>query len=323
MQTMIKIPEITEAVAIWRAGGLVAFPTETVYGLGADASNEVAIRRIFAAKGRPHDHPLIVHVANVRQLQDWARDVPAEAYLLANLFWPGPLTLILKKQPHVLDLVTGGQETVGIRIPNHPIALALLEAFNGGIVAPSANQFTHISPTTAQAVHEELGDKVDLIIDGGACDVGLESTILDMTGPVPRILRPGMITAEAITAALGSVVSVTRKEVPGIRAPGMHHLHYAPTTKTILLHSAQLPAYLKMINQRVAVVTYSQMTLPINTFITHIQMPTTPIQYAHDLYRVLRELDHQQFHQIIIEAVPETSEWAAIRDRLFRASGSV
>lgn len=308
---------ISKAAAILTAGGLVAFPTETVYGLGADAHNESALRKIFAAKERPYDHPLIVHLASADQLADWAREIPAAVNDLATAFWPGGLTIILKKQPHLSPILTGDQDTIGIRIPAHPIAQELLTAFGSGVAAPSANKFTHISPTTAAAVQEELGDKVDLIIDGGECAIGLESTILDMSGTEPTILRPGMITANAIAEVLGVPVKSNKNEAPTIRAPGMHHLHYAPTTKTCLLKTAELKT-LKPENLPCVLVTYSDIK-PLPGF-SLTKMPNDPKQYAHDLYRILRDLDHQHFKCIIIEEVPTTPEWEAIRDRLSKAS---
>jgi L-threonylcarbamoyladenylate synthase len=196
-------PEIERAVALLRRGELVAFPTETVYGLGADAANPAAVARIFAAKGRPADHPLIVHLPAAEHLARWARDIPAEAEKLAAAFWPGPLTLILKRQPQVPNAVTGGQDTVGLRVPSHPLALELLRAFEGGIAAPSANRFGRISPTTAAHVREELGERVPLVLDGGACPVGIESTILDLSRGVPVLLRPGAIGPADIARVLG------------------------------------------------------------------------------------------------------------------------
>jgi L-threonylcarbamoyladenylate synthase len=318
----MKTSDIIAAVALLRAGKLVAIPTETVYGLGADASNEAAIRRIFKAKNRPHDHPLIVHIASVTQLTKWARDIPPAVQQLAAAFWPGPLTLILKKQAHVLDIVTGSQDTIGLRIPSHPIAQAVLQAFGGGVAAPSANQFTHISPTTADAVREELGDQVDLILDGGDCTVGLESTIVDLSHDEPVILRPGMISAQMLSNVLGTKVISSRQDVP-TRAPGMHHLHYAPTTKTQVIETKNLAHFFASLQSN---------DLPI-AFVTHnaheqtkqiqfVRMPHSSTAYAHDLYRVLRDLDHQHYQRIIIEAVPEDAEWDAIRDRLNKASGS-
>lgn len=315
---------ITKAVAKLRAGGLVAFPTETVYGLGADATNEAAARKIFAAKERPYDHPLIVHVADIAQLSDWAKDISPTALLLANTFWPGPLTLILKKQPHVLDIITGGQDTVGLRIPNHPIAQALLRAFGGGVAAPSANKFTHISPTTAEAVREELGNKVDLILDGGHCDVGLESTILDLTGDKPVILRKGMITAKILEDVLHMPIVASLQDTPVIRAPGSHHLHYAPVTTTVVLNTENIPEFLQSLRPDdlpIAVVTHSPIELHEMKKIHRVHAPMDATAYAHDLYSTLRSLDNLHFKCIVIEAVPNLPEWDAIRDRLNKASG--
>lgn len=316
--------EITQAVEILRAGGLVAMPTETVYGLGADASNEAAIRKIFAAKERPYDHPLIVHIAHLEQLSDWARDIPRAAIKLAQAFWPGPLTMILKKQPHVLDVVTGGQDTVGLRMPKHEVAQALLNAFGSGVAAPSANKFTHISPTTAAAVQEELGGRVDMILDGGACEVGLESTIIDLSQPQPVVLRPGMLSAAAIEAVLGAPVLMRRQDKPAeIRAPGMHHLHYAPVTQTILMDTQALELHLQSLTADdlpVAVVLHSEIALPLCHGVHVERLSANPQVYAHDIYHTLRTLDQKQFKRILIERVPDASAWDAIRDRLNKAS---
>ncbi|MEO8963719.1 MAG: L-threonylcarbamoyladenylate synthase, partial [Gammaproteobacteria bacterium] len=220
---------VINAVEVLRAGGLVAMPTETVYGLGADARNVSALRKIFLAKQRPMNHPLIVHLAEISQLEEWADDISETGLLLAKAYWPGPLTLIFKKAPGVNDLVTGGQETIGLRIPHHPVAQALLQAFGGGIAAPSANRFGRISPTTAKAVYEELGDSVDLILEGGQCSVGVESTIVDVSGKHPTILRPGMITAANIEEVLHSRVIDKPQSAP--RVSGSMESHYAPATK--------------------------------------------------------------------------------------------
>lgn len=315
---MILQQEINKAAAILRAGGLVAIPTETVYGLGADARNPDAIAKVFAAKERPHSHPLIVHLVDFNELDEWAREIPTEAHQLAQAFWPGPLTLILKKRPEVLDSVTGGQDTIAIRLPRHPLAQALLREFGGGLVAPSANRFTRVSPTTAAAVRAELGDKVDMILDGGACEVGLESTIVDLSGGVPRILRPGMISAEAIAEVIGKPVSVTRQDYPGeVRAPGMHHLHYAPVTRTELLTSTTIPA------ANLPAVCLSRSDIKFtDDRVTVIQMPTSPDAYAQILYATLRAQDQQQYQRIYIEPVPDTAEWDAIRDRIIKACGT-
>ena len=217
---------IQQAADFLRKGKLVAIPTETVYGLGADAKNPEAVKHIFAAKARPADHPLIVHIPDKAVLTDWAVEIPETAYKLAERFWPGPLTLVLKKHPDVPMEVTGGQNTIALRVPNHPVALALLKAFGGGIAAPSANRFCRISPTQASHVEEELGDKVDLILDGGACQVGLESTIVDLSGGQPRLLRPGQISKSEIEEFMQEELELPKHS--HVRAPGMMETHYSP-----------------------------------------------------------------------------------------------
>lgn len=315
--------EIENAARLLGQGKLVAFPTETVYGLGADAGNEDALRKIFQAKGRPFDHPLIVHISSPDRLSDWAREIPPEAFKLAQAFWPGPLTMILKKQPSVSAIVTGGQDTIGLRIPRHPLAQALLKAFGKGVAAPSANRFTHISPTTAAAVREELGDRVDLILDGGDCEVGLESTIIDMSRGQPVILRPGMLSAAQIEKVLGMPVLSARQDIPVTRAPGMHHLHYAPHTRTQILAKEQISVFLRGISAAdlpLALVMHSAPPASVPAGVSLTSMPAEPSAYAHALYHTLRTLDHQQFKRIVIEQVSEAPEWEAIRDRLSKAS---
>ncbi len=305
---------INKAAAILRAGGLVAFPTETVYGLGADARNPAAIARVFAVKGRPTTHPLIVHLADIAELNQWASMVPPAALLLARHFWPGPLTIVLPKAPDVLPAVTGGQETVALRIPAHPIAQALLREFGDGCVAPSANLFTHVSPTTAQAVRDELGDQIEFILDGGPCAVGLESTIIDLSANVPVLLRPGMISQAQLEAVLGSAIH-TRQHAT-TRAPGMHALHYAPRTQAILLPRELIREYLAAHAVPIAVLAFGE-TLAHCHYVT---MPTAVADYAHCLYDVLRRVDHGEYQLILIEQVPETAEWDAVRDRLVKAT---
>lgn len=312
--------DIGQAAEILRQGGLVAIPTETVYGLGADARNPDALRKIFAAKGRPQDHPLIVHLADISQLTEWACDISETAMILAKTFWPGPMTLILKKSPHVNDLVTGRQDTIGLRIPNHPVALELLKQYGGGIAAPSANRFGHISPTTAQAVYEELGDAVDMILEGGQCEVGVESTIVDVSGEHPVILRPGMIRSSQIEQVLHQQIGTKGKNAP--RVSGSLESHYAPTTKTRLVATDQLTAVLQAVQEDqlpLAVVGFNHINVT-NSQIQFITMSRSADTYAHDLYRVLRDLDKENLREIIIEAVPESPEWDAIRDRLQRAT---
>ena len=291
---MTEVPDlISKAVAILREGGLIVFPTETVYGLGADASNETAVRRIFQVKKRPYDHPLIVHLSSINQMEDWAQAISPAAMKLAQTFWPGPLTIVLKKQPHVLDSVTGGQETVALRVPHHPVALALLREFGGGVVAPSANKFTRISPTTATAAHEELGDEIDMVLDGGPCEVGLESTIIDMSGNDPVLLRPGKISAREIADVLGREVMTQSQDTPIVRAPGSHHLHYAPATKTLLIAPEKIETFLQTIpavDLPVGLVMYNHLELikTIHPDVYYVKMSENPAQYAHELYRTLR-----------------------------------
>lgn len=318
---MITAPgQIARAVALLRAGGVVAFPTETVYGLGADASNDEALRRIFSIKGRPADHPLIVHLAASVQMQDWAHDIPAAAYALAERFWPGPLTLILRRRARVSTLVTGGQETIGLRVPAHPVALELLSAFGGGVAAPSANRFGRISPTSAEHVRQELGDGPDLILEGGACRVGIESTIVALTDSDPVILRPGEISPEALEAVMGQKVVL-----PGIsrtvRVPGMLASHYAPATPLQLVGAAQLPAVAASLSangKRVAVMALSGYRSPTGQTVT---MPPEPSAYGYDLYAVIRILDSGGHDAILVEMPPQTEAWMAVNDRLYRASG--
>lgn len=311
---------INQAITILQRGGLVAMPTETVYGLGADAKNPDALRKIFQAKQRPMDHPLIVHLADMSQLNEWASTVSPLAQRLGEAFWPGPLTLILPKAPHVLDLITGGQMTVGLRIPCHPVAQALLQRFGSGIAAPSANRFGRISPTTAAAVREELGDTVDLILDGGQCEVGVESTIVDVSGEHPAILRPGMITVSQIEAVLHAPLCKQEKNAP--RVSGSLAIHYAPLTPAKLMTKTEIFSFLQ--NVTVAdlplVLLLKSALLIAKKGVECIVMSDDPKQYAHDLYATLRTVDQKNFKQIIIETVPDSFVWDAIRDRLYRAS---
>jgi len=310
-----------EAAEALRGGGLVAFPTETVYGLGADAENPAAVARIFAAKGRPAEHPLIVHIANPGQLTHWAKDIPPAAWLLAQRYWPGPLTLILRRASRVPDIVTGGQDTVGLRVPDHPLALALLKAFGGGIAAPSANRFGRVSPTTAAHVREELGEAMDFILDGGPCRVGIESTILDLSGHQPRLLRPGAVTIAEIEAILEQPIAQSGNDAP--RAPGMLHSHYAPETPICLVPAANLDTAARRRlaqGQRAAV-----LAMPATLLATacHRQdMPTHPAGWARALYARLRALDAQRFDCILIEVPPIGADWQAVRDRLERAASA-
>lgn len=313
--------DIARAATRLRAGGVVAFPTETVYGLGADALNPHAVARIFAIKRRPENHPLIVHLPGVSYLENWARDIPRAAYTLAEKFWPGPLTLILKRAHRVPDSVTGGQDSVGLRVPGHPVALALLEEFGGAIAAPSANRFGHVSPTTAQHVREELGDEVDMILDGGTCRVGLESTIVSLLDACPLILRPGAISRAQLTDALGVAVALGGADEKRLCAPGLLAAHYAPATPMQLVPRERLGQQTRALlaqAKRVAVITYTQHGEPAQAH--YYFLSSDPAVYAHDLYATLRAADAARHDVLLIEAVPEDEAWLAVRDRLTRAA---
>jgi L-threonylcarbamoyladenylate synthase len=308
-------PEVQRAAGILKRGGLVAFPTETVYGLGADASSAAAIERLYAVKGRPGDHPVIVHFADAGKAFAWAREVPEAAKILAAKFWPGPLTLILKRAAHVNDAVTGGQDTVGLRVPAHPLAHELLVAFGGGLAAPSANRFGRVSPTTAQHVREDLGDDVDMILDGGPCGVGIESTIVDLSRGAPVLLRPGGVSPAEIEAALG--VPVGRPDAEAPRVSGSLAAHYAPVTPARLVASAALDAEISRYGSKASVMAFSA---PDDRVDFWVRMPSDPATYAHKLYAALRELDTTDATLLLIESPPETPEWQAVLDRLRRAA---
>ena len=303
------------AARVLVAGGLVAFPTETVYGLGADASNEMAVARIYMAKGRPADHPLIVHVASMDGLGDWADDVAEYAIALARDFWPGPMTLIVKRSALAGDCITGGQDTVGVRVPNHPVALGLLEAFERaggkGVAAPSANRFGNVSPTTAQAVADELGDYLadgDQILDGGACDVGVESTIIDCTGAAPSVLRPGAISVAMIEECTGLKTTGSDRE---IRVSGSLENHYAPVAKVYLLQTP-LPGQGFIAN--------SNIQTPEG--VIRLASPNNDEEFAHTLYSSLREADILGLSEVVVIQPVGNGIAVAIRDRLKRAANS-
>jgi L-threonylcarbamoyladenylate synthase len=310
---------IAKAVEVLRAGRLVAFPTETVYGLGADASQAEAVRKIFRAKGRPADHPVIVHLGTARELGAWAREIPDAAWQLAERFWPGPLTLILKRDPRVLDLVTGGQDTVGLRVPSHPIAAALLQAFNGGIAAPSANRFGRVSATTAEHVRQELGDAVDYILDGGACAVGIESTIVDLSSGAPVLLRPGRITVQEIESLLK--VPVSRGSNASPRTPGTLPAHYAPGLPLRLAAVGMLDAAIREESVRGPVAVLARHARPARSSATlWMTAPLDAAEYARLLYAGLRQIDASGCAVIVVETPPDTPDWSAVRDRLQRAA---
>lgn len=317
---MVNDRDIERAAAVLRAGGLVAFPTETVYGLGADASNPQAVRKIFEAKGRPVTHPVIVHLADAAQVANWTRDIPPAAQKLAKKFWPGPLTLILRRAPGVSDLVTGGQETVAVRVPSHPVARRLLSRFGGGIAAPSANRHGRVSATAAAHVRLEFGAAVDCVLDGGESQVGIESAIVDLSGGTPALLRPGSITAAEIEAVLGAQLAASAADAP--RAPGTLAAHYAPRTPLLLAENdltLELAASLIRQGKRVAVLALSARQ-PLLRGVEWIAAPRDAAGYAHALYASLRRLDETGCDAILVEKPPQAPAWTAINDRLTRAA---
>ena len=299
-----------------RAGGLVAFPTETVYGLGADATNPEAVARIYQVKGRPHDHPVIVHLSDINQLDNWVSEIPEYAITLARNFWPGPMTLILPRSASVGDFITGGQASVGIRIPNNPIALELIKRAGVGVAAPSANRFGAISPTTALAVHEEIGGYLDserdVILDGGASDVGVESTIIECLGNAPKILRPGAITKEMIEEVTGLVVDSGASKV---RASGTLEQHYAPKAKVFLL-DAENPVVACIVG--VGFLALEKFATPDGAI--RLASPKSDEEYARVLYDALREADRRNLPAIYVVPPSGAGVAVAIRDRLKRAS---
>jgi L-threonylcarbamoyladenylate synthase len=305
---------VARAVDVLTRGGLIAFPTETVYGLGADAANDAAVARIYRVKGRPPDHPLIVHIGDAAQLALWAREVPEPARKLAERFWPGPLTLVLKRAPAVHDRVTGGQDTIGLRVPGHPLALEVLRTFGGGIAAPSANRFGKISPTTADHVRRDLGDEVDFILDGGPCGVGIESTIVDLSRGHPVLLRPGRITAADIAAVTGSAPRSRDTESP--RAPGMLEVHYAPRLPLHLLSTAELA---QAVASGAGVLAFGPAPAGVAPALW-LRASADPLRYAQELYANLRRLDEAAAGVILIERPPRGPQWEAIADRLQRAA---
>ena len=319
--------KIATAAELLRSGGTVAFPTETVYGLGADISIPSAVAQIFKIKQRPTDHPLIVHFSDTSQLQHWAQEIPDSAWKLAEHFWPGPLTLILRRSNRIPTSVTGGQDTVGLRIPNHPVALDLLKTLgtNTAIAAPSANRFGRISPTTAAHVHNTLGKTVDMILDGGACNIGLESTIVSFNNDTPTILRPGGIPLDALAKVLNGQIILANKNNATERTPGTHASHYAPTTPLETHppeHIHQRALELTAQGLRTVIITRLERmsNQPTNENIVIFSMPHEPTAYGKELYAALHQFDHKEFDRLLIETPPNNTNWLTINDRLQRAS---
>ncbi len=328
----VSAEQIEHAAALLDAGGLVAFPTETVYGLGGDAESPDAVARIYAAKGRPANHPVIVHLAPQGDPNYWVEHLPAEAQRLIDAFWPGPLTLILKRAARIDAAVSGGQDSVGLRCPSHPVAQALLEAFSalrsghGGVAAPSANRFGHVSPTTAQHVRDEFGSAIH-VLDGGASDVGIESTILDLSRGFPALLRPGRVTPQDIADVLGEAPRLPDgSDATAPRASGTLKAHYAPRTPLALLPFGALEPLLaaRQPGERVALVARASRAGNWADVegVHFIAAPEDPHVYARELYGLLRALDRADVSRILIEKLPDTIEWIAVNDRLGRAAAA-
>lgn len=324
--------QISQAAAILEQGGLVAFPTETVYGLGADAENPAAVAAIYTAKGRPSNHPVIVHLSPVADLQYWAKNIPDEAKKLIAAFWPGPLTLILKRADHIPDAVSGGQDSIGLRCPSHPVAQQLLRAFKGGqggIAAPSANKFGRVSPTTAQHVRDEFavelqpGGLIGMVLEGEQSEVGIESTIVDLsrlTSHGPVLLRPGHISAAQLGAVLGRMPGLPTPDATTPRASGTLEAHYAPNTPVVIVKTEQLEQVLQQLQsarKKVALLHYHPLS---TTVIAPICLSHNARQYAHELYASLRVLDNAEADVIVVQEPPADSDWHGIHDRLRRAA---
>jgi L-threonylcarbamoyladenylate synthase len=315
--------EIETAVQALRDGELVAFPTETVYGLGANAQNPAAVGRIFEVKGRPANHPVIVHLDSPRYLHRWVREVPDAATRLAEAFWPGPLTMVMPRAANVHDVITGGQDTIAVRVPSHPMAQQLLTAFGGGIAAPSANRYGRLSPTRAEHVREELGEAVHVILDGGECQIGLESTIVAFEGATVRLLRPGSVTAAQIRELVGELIVGPHASSP--RVPGSAPKHYSPTTPMTVVPAGEIDAQADAQSaggRRIAVLA-QRLPLRAHKYVTWINAGGRPESFGRDLYTNLRTLDKAGCQRILVQAVPDGERWEAIRDRLLRAASSV
>jgi len=315
--------DIDAAVQALRDGDLVAFPTETVYGLGANAQNPAAVRKIFEAKGRPLSHPVIVHLDSPKFLHRWVAEVPEAATKLAERFWPGPMTLVMPRAANVHDIVTGGQDTVAIRVPSHPMAQQLLTAFGGGIAAPSANRFGRLSPTRAEHVRDELGDAVRMVLDGGESQIGLESTIVACQGDMVRLLRPGAVTASQLREVAPDLI--IGADAFSSRVPGSLPSHYAPATPMSIVPSGEIDTQAAAASSggtRIAVLA-QRLPLKSHAYVTWVNAGRRPEQYAHDLYANLRALDTAGCQQILVQDVPEGERWDAVRDRLLRAATRV
>ncbi|RRS07056.1 threonylcarbamoyl-AMP synthase [Pseudoalteromonas sp. J010] len=316
---------VTQAAELARDGQLVAVPTETVYGLAADANQPNAVKKIFAAKGRPADHPLIVHVADKSLVTQWAETLPDYFDALADAFWPGPLTIVAKKRAHVSDIVTGGHKTVGIRVPNHPAMLALLQQVQSGLAAPSANPYKKISPTTAEQVLFGLSGKIAAVLDGGPCEVGLESTIVDISSPTPRILRAGPITKADLEAVLN--MEVEEPDVHTVAVPGNVKAHYQPSKRLTILSTQALTSRLQLgCASNTGILYYSSEIESILSEhrdineLVDLKLGAEKTKYAQGLYYGLHQLDQSSATEILLEAPPRTPKWRDVNDRLMRAA---
>jgi L-threonylcarbamoyladenylate synthase len=314
-----------EAVRLLRAGKLVAVPTETVYGLAGDAANPAAVAAIFAAKGRPTHHPLIVHLPSGERTTRWARDIPPAAWRLAEAFWPGPMTLLLHKSEAVSDAATGGRDTIGLRVPAHPVLRQILVELDGGLAAPSANPYQRLSPTTAEQAMQGLGGRIDAVLDGGPCSVGLESTIVDLIGAVPRIVRAGPITRKQIEDALDAPVEFPEQHTTAV--PGNIAVHYQPLTPLYVIANESLRSRIAQLdaNARVAVAYHSpdlaaDIAHHANAIIAREQLPLDKAGYARALYSVLHALDRSGAEAIWLERPPTAEDWRDVHDRLSKAA---
>lgn len=319
---VVSDSEVEHTAEVLRHGGLVAFPTETVYGLGADASNAPAVRRLFEVKARPPGHPLIVHLASIEQLDEWAIEVPPAAHLLADAFWPGPLTMLVNRSSRAASEVTGGRDTIGLRVPDHRLALRLLRSFGGGIAAPSANRFGRVSPTTAEHVRADLGDDVDAILDGGPCRVGVESTIVDVTGDEPEVVRPGGVSLERLREVLGATPRLWLGDSEA-RAPGMLVAHYAPDARVeVVARGDVVKRAIELVGQGIAVgVLAPDVVDDLPDEVIRLEPAGPPDEYARLLYRRLRAADGLGVGVLLAVPPPDEGIGVAVADRLRRAGG--
>ena len=312
---MLKADQINEAVTLLKNGEIIAIPTETVYGLAADATNDEALRKIFAAKNRPLGHPLIVHIESFDKVTDWAEHIPKNAEILAKEFWPGPITMIFQKRKTVSDLITGGLDTVALRVPNHPIALEIIRKLKKGLAAPSANTHKKLSPTKPEHVLKKLKGKIAAVLDGGVCGVGIESTIIDITKETPIILRPGAVTANAIEKALNTKVDQPFNHCE--KVSGNMNVHYQPNKPLLVLPKKELELKLKS-EKNIAIIHHSIIENLSSAKL--YQMPTTKAEYAKKLYEILHHVDETNVRKIFVEEPPTSNDWDCINDRLKRAS---